>query len=219
MKRLESGSCCQKETRVHLLLSTYPCYLFLPIVLWWSNRRRLSIAIFVALFLFFRNPDRLSSFASIPETTLTSPADGRVMRVSRDGDRWRIAIFLSIMDVHVQYAPADGRVIDQRYKQGEFHPAYILEKSNYNERMETDLKLHDGSIVTIVQIAGQLANRIDSFVSVGCPVTRGCRLGLIKFGSRVDLLVPKSAFSPQVVEGERVVAGRSVLFVANENTV
>lgn len=172
----------------------------------------MAIATATAFFVFFRNPDRL--FPANPKF-LTSPADGVVLDVSTDARRIRLSIFLSVFDVHVQYAPCDGQVIAQRYKRGQFNPAYIAKKSAYNERLETDILTKHGDVITVVQIAGQFANRIDTFVGKGLQVSRGCRLGLIKFGSRVDLIVPndKYTLAKNISPGSRVIGGETVLFV------
>ena len=204
---------CQKNTNVHLLLSKYPHYLILSLLLYCIDAPYYSPVIsLLALLLFFRSPDR-----ELPRgttTSLCSPADGNVVSISSDEHYYRIAIFLTVMDVHVQYSPCDGTVVSQRYKKGEFHPAYLLEKSQYNERMETDIVTNSGDLITVIQIAGQIANRIESFVQKGTSVSHGCRLGIIKFGSRVDLIVPKASYvlSEKIVIGKHLTAGETLLF-------
>jgi phosphatidylserine decarboxylase len=150
----------------------------------------------------------------VTKNLLTSPADGIILSIIETDNNIQIAIFLSILDVHVQYSPCDGTIVAQRYKTGEFHPAYIMKKSRYNERMETDIMTADGNMITVIQIAGQLANRIETFVHKGMMVSRGCRLGIIKFGSRVDLIVPKNKYMlpKNIAIGKYVTAGETVLF-------
>jgi len=164
---------------------------------------------FVAMVLFFRSPDRLprevNNFSNV-----YSPADGHVLDIISTPDAERISIFLSVFDVHVQYSPINGTVVKQEYIKGQFHPAYLTEKSKYNERLLTHIRRSDGKIVTVMQIAGQIANRIESFVRPGDVVSTGCRLGIIKFGSRVDIIVPKGAKTHMRI-GDYVTAGDTVL--------
>lgn len=205
---------CNKDADndVHLLMSKYTRYLLLPLMLWVFDRK-IALLCTVSLFIFFRSPDR-RVFHTKEEDSIVSPADGIVLNVSRDSNNVVVSIFLSVFDVHVQYAPINGTIVKQRYVKGRFHPAYILEKSDYNERMYTDLMTSDGHIVSVVQIAGQVANRIESFVKPGDVVSKGCRLGIIKFGSRVDIKVPSDIYvlNGTLKKGDQVWAGITRLF-------
>ena len=169
----------------------------------------LSLVLLCMALAFYRGKSWLKPArdADVSADYMVSPCDGKVMRVSRLNGHVHIAIFLNIHNVHVQYAPLAGFVKSVTYKPGEFHPAYVFEKSRFNERMVTVLATRIGD-VRIVQIAGLLARRIVSFCTPGLQLRRGDPLGLIKFGSRVDIVVPLDGLDNIVVkEGDRVGIG------------
>ncbi|MBZ5707484.1 MAG: phosphatidylserine decarboxylase [Acidobacteriia bacterium] len=159
---------------------------------------------------FFRDPER-----AIPDAAgaVVSPADGKVTDVSLvtvgGVRRTRISIFLSVFDVHVNRSPIAGVIRDVRYQQGQFLNAMNAASAEQNEQNVVTVE-GDGHSVVFKQIAGLLARRIVFNKKVGDPVGRGERIGLIKFGSRVDVLLDASA-SPQVKIGDRVKGGASVL--------
>jgi len=159
---------------------------------------------------FFRDPER-----QIPQTegAVVSPADGKVTDVSPvtlDGvRRTRISVFLSVFDVHVNRSPVSGVIRDVRYQRGKFlnamNPASAVENEQNIVTVEAD-----GHTVVFKQVAGVLARRIVFGKKVGDHVARGERVGLIKFGSRVDVLLDSSA-SLQVKPGDRVKGGATVM--------
>jgi phosphatidylserine decarboxylase len=161
---------------------------------------------------FFRDPERAIPVAP---GLVVSPADGRVMiagpsdgRWSPPGDWQQITIFLSPLDVHINRTPIAGRVTRIEYKPGSFLPAY-REDASENELNEIWLD-HDGETVVVRQIVGVLARRIVCRVTEGQELARGERIGLMKFGSRMDVFLPRHAeLSVQV--GQTVVAGETVL--------
>jgi phosphatidylserine decarboxylase len=159
---------------------------------------------------FFRDPER-----AIPDAAgaVVSPADGKVTDVSPltvgGVRRTRISIFLSVFDVHVNRSPIAGVISDVRYQKGQFLNAMNPASAEHNEQNAVTVE-GDGHRVVFKQIAGLLARRIVFNKKVGDPVGRGERIGLIKFGSRVDVLLDASA-SPQVKIGDRVKGGASVL--------
>jgi phosphatidylserine decarboxylase len=161
---------------------------------------------------FFRDPDRdVPTDASL----VVAPADGRVMIAGPSDGRWappgdwkQVTIFLSPMDVHVNRTPVSGRVARIDYRPGKFLPAYD-EGSNDNELNEIWID-HDGQTVVIRQVVGILARRIVCRVSAGQTLARGERIGLMKFGSRMDVFLPVHA-ELRIGVGERVVAGETVL--------
>ena len=169
-------------------------------------------AILLACFFlwFFRDPNR-----EIPAVAgaVVSPGDGKVTDVSRvrasGSDKLRISIFLSVFDVHVNRSPIAGVIRDIRYQRGKFLNAMSAESAAENEQNIVTVE-GEGSTVIFKQIAGLLARRIVFAKSVGDRVERGERVGLIKFGSRVDVLVDVSAI-PQVKVGDRVRGGASIL--------
>jgi phosphatidylserine decarboxylase len=155
---------------------------------------------------FFRDPER-----PIPAGPVAvSPADGKIVAVKREtATQTRISIFLNIFDVHVNRAPIGGMIAEVRYSKGKFHVASREECSTENEQNVVTLR-GDGTCVVFKQIAGLIARRIVFDKQTGDMVSKGERVGLIKFGSRVDVI-----FGPEwvivVQPGVRVSAGSSVL--------
>ncbi len=151
---------------------------------------------------FFRDPER-----RLPgnESLLVSPADGVVCQVVRDGGSSKVAVFMSVFNVHVNRAPFGGRVEAAMYNPGKFLAAWNDKASSDNERLRYTIGTDHGNI-EVVQIAGLIARRIVPFVTVGSSVERGQRIGLIRFGSRVELTVP-SGGEILVSAGEKVKAG------------
>ncbi|HEV3513744.1 MAG TPA: phosphatidylserine decarboxylase [Candidatus Sulfotelmatobacter sp.] len=183
------------------------------VVLGWLTRPAWAIIPFLlaAFFLwFFRDPER-----AIPTDpgAVVSPGDGKVTDVSTlaDGDRkqLRVSIFLSVFDVHVNRSPIAGIVRDVRYQRGKFLNAMSSICAEQNEQNIVTVE-GDGKKVVFKQIAGLLARRIVFYPKIGDRLERGQRVGLIKFGSRVDVLFDASA-RVSVKVGERVKGGASVL--------
>jgi phosphatidylserine decarboxylase len=149
----------------------------------------------LAIALFFRDPDRTSP--QDPHLVL-SPADGRIMfagAARRDeappGDWQQVTIFLSPLDVHINRTPVSGRVTRVEYVPGSFRPAYHHDASK-NEHSEIWFD-HDGVVIVARQVVGMMARRVVCRLKVGDRVASGERLGLMKFGSRMDVFVPLSA--------------------------
>jgi phosphatidylserine decarboxylase len=162
---------------------------------------------------FFRDPER-----QVPTEPglVVSPADGRIVIAGGEADaRWsppgqwkQITIFLSPMDVHMNRTPVAGRVTRIEYKEGTFLPAYKIDAS-LNELNEVWIDYH-GEPIVIRQIVGVLARRIVCRVVEGQTLERGERIGLMKFGSRMDVFLPPRA-EILIQAGQQVVAGESVL--------
>jgi phosphatidylserine decarboxylase len=166
-----------------------------------------------AFFLwFFRDPER-----AIPQTggAIVSPADGKVTDVSpftENGVRGtRISIFLNVFNVHVNRSPIAGVIREVRYQRGKYLNAMNAASADQNEQNIVTVE-GDGHTVIFKQIAGLLARRIVFNKKVGDSVGRGERVGLIKFGSRVDVLLDAAA-TPQIKVGDHVKGGSSVLAV------
>ena len=159
---------------------------------------------------FFRDPQRV-----VPAEAglVVSPADGKITEVVRiqtpDGERIRLSIFLSVFDVHVNRSPITGTVREARYEKGQFLNALNPNSGEMNEHNLVTVHGEDCD-VTFKQIAGVLARRIVFRYKVGDFVERGQRVGLIKFSSRVNVLLPGSAHL-RVAKGERVKGGVSIL--------
>jgi phosphatidylserine decarboxylase len=161
---------------------------------------------------FFRDPER-----AIPQQPglIVSPADGRVVRLRDSARGTVISIFLSVFNVHVNRAPIGGSIRIQEYRPGKFLMAFDDRASVENEQMMW--KIEGEASVTFCQIAGWVARRIVAWKQQGDTVKRGDRIGLIKFGSRVDITIPAS-FAVVVEKGDRVRGGSSILARLESNS-
>jgi phosphatidylserine decarboxylase len=165
---------------------------------------------------FFRDPRRVTP---VRDGLIVSPADGRVSQITMVAPpaelemgvapRPRVSVFMSVFDVHVNRSPASGPIERVAYRPGKFINADLDKASEENERNGLVIRTPAGRI-GIVQIAGLLARRIVCFVREGQSVTAGDRIGLIRFGSRVDIYLPEGT-RPLVSEGQISVAGETVL--------
>jgi phosphatidylserine decarboxylase len=171
-----------------------------------------GVLIFLALFVlyFFRDPER-----QIPgsDGDVVSPADGRVVVITEEAfngrQGTRISIFLAVWNVHVQRAPLAGRIAEIEYRPGRFYAAMRARASEENEQNVFRLETPAGEIV-FKQIAGWIARRVVSWKKEGDVVVRGERVGMIRFGSRVDLWLPAGA-EIRVRKGQNVTGGSTVL--------
>lgn len=168
----------------------------------------------VAILLFFRIPKR-------PEVDqidgVLSPANGKVLKLETledptigPGTFQRIVIFLSVFNVHVQRSPVAGTVVKSRYTAGRKLAAFDARAGEVNEQQLTVVEGPNGDLVGIRQIAGLLARRVVTYVEVGQELPRGELIGVIKFGSRVDLLLPMS-YDLEIEAGQKVVEGQTVV--------
>ena len=175
-------------------------------------------AAFVAFCLyFFRDPERVPP--ARPGLVL-APADGHVVSVAPAvapaelglgaEPRWRVAIFLSVLDVHVNRMPAEGTVTRIAYHHGKFLSANLDKASDENVRNAIALALPDGRDLAVVQIAGLVARRILCDAKVGDSVHAGDRFGIIRFGSRTDVYLPAGVL-PLVSEGQTMIGGETVI--------
>jgi phosphatidylserine decarboxylase len=177
----------------------------------------LGAALLLFCFYFFRDPERVPP--ARPGAVL-APADGRIVSVLQAvppaelglgaAPRWRVAIFLSVLDVHVNRMPASGTVTRIAYRHGKFVNASMDKASDHNERNALALRLPDGREMAIVQIAGLIARRIVCQVREGDAVIAGSRFGIIRFGSRTDLYLPEGV-RPLVTEGQLMIGGETVI--------
>jgi phosphatidylserine decarboxylase len=175
-------------------------WIFYP-TLWFVISGFGSLILMIPLSLFFRDPERKIGDGVV------SPADGKVMSVERrQGNWWFVSIFMNIHNVHVNRAPWDCVVVSQEHIPGGYVPAFNKD-SDRNERIITKLRTRNGTW-EIAQIAGAVARRIIPYTTLGQPLEKGQRFGLIRYGSRVDLLfkMPKGMII-DVEVGQRVLAG------------
>lgn len=171
---------------------------------------------------FFRDPDRVTP---IRAGLMVSPADGLILPIvpaavpppeleMGAGLRTRISIFMNVFDVHVNRSPCDGMVTHVTYTPGKFFNASLDKASEHNERMSLHIRPDDTpggeSDIGVVQIAGLVARRIKTYMKAGQSVGAGERIGLIRFGSRVDVYLPVGV-NPLVTAGQRAIAGETVL--------
>ncbi len=165
----------------------------------------LMLAAFCAWF--FRDPERPIPVGSVA----VSPADGKVVSVVSEGDGLtRISIFLNIFDVHVNRSPISGVITDFVYQKGKFLVASVEAASSDNEQTIITVRAQDGTQVVFKQIAGLIARRIIFSKKPGDFVQAGERIGLIKFGSRMDVILGPEWYI-EVAPGSRVSAGSSIL--------
>ena len=153
----------------------------------------------IGLSVFFRDPERP------PGAGVVSAADGRIRAVDREGDLWRISVFMNVTDVHVNRFPLAARVEAIGDAGGGFRPAY-REEARHNVRRVYRL-LGEHGVVEVTQMTGAVARRLVSFVRPGEQYAKGDRLGMIALGSRVDVCLPAEAYTPAVQVGDRVTAG------------
>ena len=169
----------------------------------------------LSVMFFFRDPDR--NIPSGADSLIIAPADGKIVDVIEeqelnfiDGKAWRISIFLSVLDVHINRIPASGIVRHIDYKAGEFKVAWHPDASAINEQSIIGVEHPSGHRVLFKQIAGTLARRIVNRLLEGDVVDAGQRFGLIRFGSRMDVIV-SDRIHPEVEIGDRVRAGETIL--------
>ncbi|MCQ8278742.1 phosphatidylserine decarboxylase [Acetobacteraceae bacterium KSS8] len=168
-------------------------------------------------FYFFRDPERV---LPADDTAVVAPADGHVVSVMQVAPpaeleigaepRWRVAIFLSVLDVHVNRMPVAAQVTKIAYHKGQFVNASLDKASDKNERNALALRLPDGRTMAVVQIAGLIARRILCHAREGASFAAGERFGIIRFGSRTDLYLPPGIV-PVVRVGQTMVGGETVL--------
>ena len=184
-----------------------------------SNPVKIILILVAALILFltlnfFRDPERKTP---AQKSIIVSPADGKVIVIKQNitneyvGENCnQISIFMSPLNVHVNRIPISGKIEHLKYHEGKFIAAFEDKASENNERMETGI-VSDGDKILFTQIAGFLARRIVNDLKIGDNVTIGERFGMIKFGSRVDIFVPKK-WKPAVQLNDNVFAGETILF-------
>ena len=166
---------------------------------------------------FFRDPERVTP---LREGLIVAPADGKISAIEKmrapselglgDGERVRVSIFLSVFDVHINRAPVAGVIKRSIYTPGAFLNADLDKASEENERRSYVIETSSGAEIGAVQIAGLIARRIVTFVKEGSTIGVGERIGLIRFGSRMDVYLPPG-HDALVAVGQRAVGGETVL--------
>ena len=166
---------------------------------------------------FFRDPDRNTPNE---ERKIISPADGKICLIDTsmppkelnygNEEMLRICIFMNVFNVHVNRSPVKGKIKKIEYKEGSFFNASLDKASEKNERNSIIISTENGIEIIVVQIAGLIARRILSFVNNGDRLNSGERFGLIRFGSRVDVYLPKS-YKSEVKLGDKTIAGETII--------
>lgn len=176
----------------------------------------LALGAFLFCFYFFRNPERFCQEALNDVCLIVSPADGKIIDIQYsenndfEGYAHKISIFLSVFDVHVNRCPSAGLVKQITHREGQFVPAYVPKSSELNERNDLIIETNNGKQYVVRQIAGIIARRIVCFANEGQRLTTGQRYGMIKFGSRVDILLPKDT-TIYSTKGDRVYGGQTII--------
>ncbi|MCS3923716.1 phosphatidylserine decarboxylase [Methanosalsum natronophilum] len=165
----------------------------------YATASSMSIALF--FIWFFRDPERNIQYC---DQSIVAPADGRVIDIRGT----KVCTFMNIHNVHVNRVPLSGTVKNIEYSKGGYLPAFCKD-SDRNERAEITLDTKYGDIV-VTQIAGALVRRIVSYVNVGDKIEQGDKIGMIRFGSRVDVTIPES-FKITCKKGDKVIAGETIL--------
>ena len=188
----------------------------------WTPFGILGIILTVWCYFFFRDPERVTPKI---DGAVVSPADGKVQMIAKvkgprelnmqNEEYTRISIFMSVFNVHVNRAPADGVITKTSYIKGKFFNATLDKASSDNERQLLAMETASGHNIAVVQIAGLVARRILCFAKKGSIYKAGERFGLIRFGSRLDVYLPLG-IEPQVCVGQTMIAGESIL--ANLNS-
>ena len=182
---------------------------------WWLPFG-ITTAAWLGFLAFFRDPHRAIPPAS--DRTMLSPADGRVSAVLRqahheavDGPALVIRIYLSVLDVHVNRVPWSGEVLARAHAPGRYLDVRIAESAHVNESLLLSLRAAEGFRFGVRLVSGAVARRIACTARPGDSVCRGDRMGMIKFGSTTELVVPDDAFECLVRTGERVIGGVTAL--------
>jgi len=193
----------------------------LAFLLGWEVIGWLLAGLTIWVFAFFRDPIRTTPRG---ENLIIAPADGLITMISKvppprelagpeglaDAEYTRVSIFMSVFDVHINRSPVAGRVRKVAYVPGKFVNAELDKASEDNERQNMIVETASGVRIGFTQIAGLVARRILTFVREGQEVEAGERVGLIRFGSRVDVYLPQGT-GPRVLLGQRAIAGETVL--------
>ena len=162
-----------------------------------------NIIFLMVLFIMYRSPNRDSD---LDNKHILSPCDGYVFDVEETENYKKVSIFIPINGVHVQYAPTDGKIVDLQHKAGKFHLAY---KSKYKKNERVEIKFYSNPLeqeIDITLYAGRVARRIKPYVEPGDTVERSDKIGIIKFGSRDDIVLPTNT-EILIKEGDYVYGG------------
>ncbi len=179
----------------------------------WKIPAVIALALTLFIIYFFRNPERVTP---ADENAVVAPADGVVVYLGNaheahlDAEMLKISIFMSVFNVHVNRAPLSGKILDTFYVRGKFLDVRHERASFENEQKGIILESARGVKIVFVQVAGLIARRIVCYPKIGDLLRRGDRYGLIRFGSRLDIYLPKTT-DLRVALGDVTVAGETIL--------
>ena len=193
----------------------------------WSPLFLIGIIITIWCIYFFRNPVRIIP-DDIENKLLIAPADGKIVEISElipdeeislpNKKFFKVGIFMSVFDVHINRSPMKGKIINKNYIPGLFFNASLDKASKENERLCFTMDIGQSRKIAFVQIAGLIARRIVSNIEVGSELSSGEVFGLIRFGSRVDIYFPDDSIL-KVLNGQTMIAGETVIAELKENKV
>jgi len=208
--RQRHDSIIAREGYIFIVVSALVTLVAFSFALRWTAFLLLLLTAFIIWF--FRNPERKTPPG---ENLIISPADGEVIKIEEireyelmKGPLRKISIFMNVFSVHVNRAPCTGRIETIRYYEGKFLSANLDKASSDNERNGLVIRMEDGRAIGMIQIAGLVARRIVCWVNEGMMVEKGERFGLIRFGSRVEVLLPADT-AVLVKSGDKVRAGET----------
>ena len=181
-------------------------YILFCIILFVFKFKKISILLLSFIFFFHRE---ITINKNYNDKDIMSPATGKIDKIILNQNTYTISIFLGLFDHHIQYSPMNSKIKNIIYKPGKFKPAYFFEKTKYNERLITTLETKIGEIV-IEQIAGQIARNVIHFNFKNSIIQKQDKLGMITFGSRVNITLPKTV-KLLVKEGQYIYAGNHII--------
>lgn len=183
----------------------------------WHPLFYLGLVLLIWTFYFFRDPERHCIMACSDDSVILCPADGRVVDIVHISDKslednysYKISIFLSAFDVHVNRMPIAGKIIHTEYKPGAFKLAFLPKSSHLNEYNDIAIRDNNGRKILVRQIAGFVARRIRCWIKKGMRLQVGQRYGMIRFGSRVDVFLPACVMI-KLKKGQYVFGGQTIL--------
>jgi phosphatidylserine decarboxylase len=195
------------------ILITIAAAMVISFLFKWIFLAKVLCLILLFSLYFFRDPER---FVPLMPEVIVSPADGRVLEVKKvkseilDEECYKVSIFMSIFDVHINRLPFAGKVIEKNYNAGRFFNASLDKASEHNERMTYIIECADFKY-TVTQIAGLIARRIISYVKERDLLKTGEKIGMIKFGSRAEIEFPVSKIDINISVGQQVYAGETII--------
>lgn len=214
MKFHPAGKQIIRNTLLAVIAFNVIAWLFISIPFFASLVSLGSVVVLVLVLQFFRYPSRI---VALNPKHVISPADGKVCVIEETEEKLylkknclKVSIFMSPLNVHINWVPVPGKVTFSQHKEGEFYAAFKDKSANENERYCTAFQLADGREIMANQVAGAMARRILNFLKTGQNVTQDMEMGFIRFGSRVDLYLPTDT-KLNVKLGDKVTGSQTII--------